>query len=131
MRLVDSDLFNICERVKEVHPSLSIIELEDQTAHSFAIMESCEDGIERLIFKVAELDGRVIERLQQIMHKPLSERMDELERDEHRLKEEAEEEAFEELYEGLGKQMPLELERSGFIQRNVSFAKKGVTRGKG
>jgi hypothetical protein len=128
---VEADLYNICERVKEISDRLHIILLTHDDKHSFAIMEHCDDGVERLVFKVADLDARVLKRLRELMAQPLAERVAAIERDQRRFVEQEQEREFEELYERLGGPMWSELERCGFIQRPVSYPKAGVaTRGK-
>lgn len=127
--LVDGDLYDVCKRIGEVDERLFILLLDDGDAYAYAIMERCPDGWDRLVFKVKQLDGRVIERLRGLMAVPLNERLKTLEAEEHRLKEEAEQEAFEELYERLGGPMWTELERTGFSQRPISYPKRGVTNG--
>lgn len=128
---VDGDMFNICERIKEISPSLSIVLLEKDNQFAYAIMEHCVDGVERLVFKVKELDNRVCEKLRRLMSMPLSERVTEIEKQEHRLEAERLDEESSELYERFGRPMWTQLEHDGFIQRGVSYPKRGVTGGKG
>lgn len=131
-RMVESDVYGICERVAEISPRLKVVVLEGQE-HPFAIMESCDDGVERLVFKVRELDNRVVEKLRRIMAMPLSERLRQIERDERRFKEQERERELEELYERVGRPMWTLLDRCGFLEapRGVSYPKAGVaTRGR-
>lgn len=123
---VESDMYAICERVREISPRLFIVLIADSRSHAYAIMEQCEDGVDRLIFRVKELDGRVLNRLREILAMPLQERLAKLEKDEYRHREEAAEHQFEELYERLGRPMWAQLEHDGFIQRNRSYPKRGV-----
>lgn len=123
---VDSDMFNICERVKEISPNLYIILVTDSTDHSFVIMEQAKDGVDYLVFRVSKLDGRVLDKLKYLMAHPLSERLMILEKEEYRLEEERKEREFEELYERVGRPMWTQLEHDGFIQRKTSYPKRGV-----
>lgn len=130
---VESDLYSICERVKEISESLHIVLLKgDPRGMNFAIMERCEDGVARLIYKVKELDARVLERLRYLMAVPFEQRFEQVEKDNHRWEQAQHEEQLEDLYERLGRPMWTELERCGFIDgRPVSYPKAGVaTRGR-
>jgi len=124
---VDGDLYRICDRMREVDQSLYAVQLSDDQRYAYAIMEDCEDGVQRLIFKVKELDGRVIEKLRYLMARPLHERLTEIEAMHHRLEADRKENELDELYEKLGRPMWTQLEHDGFIQRGVSYPKLGVT----
>lgn len=123
---VSSDVYGICDRISQVSRRLYIILVTDSKSHTFIIMEKCEDGQDRLVFRVKELDGRVIKRLEEMMSLPLEVRIAKLEKDAYRYREEAEEAAFEELYDRLGGPMWSQLEHDGFIQRNKSYPKRGI-----
>lgn len=124
--MIDGDMYEICKRIEEVSDRLFIIDLQHDDKHTYAIMERCDDGVERLVYKVKELDGRVITKLQKMMKKTLSERYEALEREEHRLNEQAREDELDRLYEEVGAPMLTELEKCGFIQRGISYPKLGV-----
>jgi hypothetical protein len=135
-RHVTADMYHIAERIGEINPNLFILELERETQEGskfgFAIMEHCQDGVDRLVFRAAKagtkekdgigLDGRVLERLRYIMSVPLHERIAICDRDREKWEKEQQEKASEELYERMGGLMHIELERTGFIQRPVSYA---------
>lgn len=125
---VEGDVYNICERIREVSERLTVVPLvNDPNGHNYCIAERCEDGVERTIVKVYELDQRVVTHLLKLMAKPLSERLAELERTERRLEEQEKENQLDDLYERLGRPMWTELERCGFIeQRPVSYPKRGI-----
>lgn len=125
---VSSDLYDICNRIKAISPRLYVILIDFGThkGYNYAVMEHCEDNVDRLVFRCEELDDRVLKRLRHLMALPLDVRLVELEKEETRKNEELEENAFEELYERFGRPMWTELERCGFIQRRTSYAKRGV-----
>lgn len=130
-RFVEGDVFNIAERVKEVDPSLHIVQL-DSREYPYAVMEHCQDGVERLVFKCKALDNRVVERLRYLMARPFDERFAELEREEFKFEQDRKEAELERLYHELGDPMRYQLERDGFItSRGKSYAKRGVTGNKG
>lgn len=128
---VDTDLYGICEEMKKIDPNLYVLVLDDGTKYGFAIMEHCKDGVERLVFKVRELDQRVLKKLADIMSVPLRVRIRQLERANHRFEEQERERDLEELYERMGRPMWTQLEHDGFVQRGVSYPKRGVTGGRG
>ena len=129
VKMVDSDVYNICDRIREISDRLYIVVASRPDEYCFVIMESCDDGVDRMVYKLKELDGRVIERLREMMAVPLGERLRRLEIEEHKFNEERREEDLEELYERLGRPMWTELERCGFIDgRGVSYPKRGPKR---
>lgn len=130
-RFVESDLFDVCKRMSAISRRLYAVEMEEGTDHGYAVMEVCDDGVHRLVFRAKELDGRVIERLQRLMSMPLDERVLECERAQYKLEAEQKENQLDELYERMGRPMLTELDRCGFIDRPVSYPKTGVTGGRG
>lgn len=134
---VDNDMYGICERVREISPSLKIIFQTQDDLWQYVIMEHCEDGVERLVMKVGpqhdikELDGRVITRLQRMRKLPLKERIARFDADAKKRRAKADAENMEKLYEDVGAPMLHELYRNGFADKPVSIAKAGVaTHGK-
>lgn len=128
---IDSDVFNICERVKELDPRLTIhaydppVHVGDKT-YNYGISEQCDDGVERLVYRVEALDGRIIEHLQYLLHVPFERRFAIAERLADAAEEERKEADLDELYETMGRPMLTQLEHDGFIQRPRSYAKRGV-----
>lgn len=125
---VTNDMYDIAKRIKEVDPSLCIQLLDPPVTfgadvYNFAIVELCKDGEERLVYRTAELDGRVPEYLQYLLKVPFAKRFAEAERIEQKHKDDAHEESLDKLYEEMGGPMEIQLERCGFTQRPISFAK--------
>jgi hypothetical protein len=127
VRYIEHDLYDICRRIQELSPNLFVIELEEGDTAAFAIMEHCRDGVERLVYKVAELDGRVVERLRYLMNVTLLERMEIAAREEHQFEEDRKEEELERLYETLGGPMHTQMVHDGFSLGNKSYPKAGVS----
>jgi len=125
--MVESDMYDICNRVKDISPNLFIVFLQNGDDYQYAIMEDCKDGMERLVYKVRELDGRVIEKLQYLMKVPLNDRLEQLEKEEHKLKHDAKEDELNELYERMGAPMQHQLIKDGFADRR-SFYRKDPNR---
>lgn len=128
IRHIDSDLFDVCKRVGEISERLYIVELSEGQEYAFVVMERCEDNVDRRVFKVAELDGRVLDKLRYLMARPLPERLAEIERMEGKFEADRREEEVEGLYERLGAPMLPLLDRLGFLgaPRGTSYPKLGV-----
>lgn len=130
-------MYGICRRIKEEIEGgdrLKIIMLSNPHTgeYDYTIMETCDDGVERLVLKcgpghrINALDGRVIEKLKWMLKKPLQARIDEFEAWEDEVKAAQRELEKEELYERIGRPMLTDLEKCGFITRPVSYPKKGI-----
>lgn len=133
-RPVTSDMYSICERIKEVSSSLYLIELHGGDEFQYAVMESCSDQIERLVFKVKRdaLNGAVIEKLRRLLAMPLTERLKKLEAEEFKHEADRKEEEFERLYENLGRPLLHQMQHDGFATTQaVSYPKRGVVGAKG
>lgn len=115
--IIDGDLYNICERIKEVDPRLFIVVLDkqDNDEYSFAIMEHCDDGWDRLVWRVKELDQRVLKKAEYLRKVPFERRLEEAEAMEARMKAEEDEASFNDLYERLGRPMRRQLIHDGFV----------------
>lgn len=129
---VDSDLYAMCERVREISDRLHINLILHKGDHAYVIFERCEDGHDRKVFMVKDLDARILPRLRKAMSVPLAERLEIALREQDEHKRQMHEDQLEELYERMGRLMWYRFERDGFIdQRPVSFPKAGVaTRGR-
>lgn len=131
-RFVESDVFDIVNRIKAIDENLYVLELHEGDRAAFAIMERSRDGVERLVMKVDELDGRVVDHLRYLDAVPLQHRLAVAEADIAKHEAGQKENELEELYENLGRDMWQQLEHDGFTgSRGVSFAKRGVTGGRG
>jgi hypothetical protein len=135
-KLVDSDMYNICDRVKELSPNLYIYLIEPAQhfagrVYNFAVCEMCEDGVERLVKRYEHLDGRIIKELQYLLHVPFAERFAAAEALEKKREDEQREAQLDVLTEKIGLPMWGDLERTGFITRPVSYPKRGVAGGRG
>jgi len=128
---IHSDVFNICKYLKEIDDSLYVVLLTGDEKFAWAIMEDCKDGLQRLVFKVADLDARVLDRLRKIMALPLKERIARIDAEHKKLEEVQKEYKKDEAVENIALPMYTELEKTGFLQRPVSYPKRGVTGGKG
>lgn len=131
---VESDLYNICDRIRELHPALFIVlhQVPGREPY-FTVMEHCPDGVDRVtIPRVDELDARVLERIRYFLHVPVEKRLEEFDREEAAAKAAEKEQELDELYENLGLPMQHQMKRDGFSDPGgMSVSKAGVsTRGK-
>lgn len=133
--VVDSDVYNICDRVKEISPRLHIVVADPPRpdGKNFIVMEESKPGDWMCVARYEALDDRVIKHLQELRAVPLQDRLAKLEKEEAEWEKKSQEDAADELYERMGGPMWTQLEKDGFVDsRGVSYAKKGVTHsGKG
>lgn len=129
---IDSDVFDICGRLAEVDASLYVLVIQGRPGTDFFIMENCGDGVQRMIFRVGDdweidaLDNRVINKCRMLMTLPLNLRVAAIQREIDKREAARHEQSLEELYETVGRPMWTQLEKSGFIQRPVSYPTIGV-----
>ena len=126
--MVTSDVYNICERLRELNARLFVHYLEDTMTGegAYCIMELTTEG-EKLVFKVRELDARVVEEVRYLLHVPFAERFAASQRLLDKREAEQKEEELDQLYEDLGRQMWYQFEHDGFIEhRGTSYPKRGI-----
>jgi hypothetical protein len=128
---VESDVYHICDRIKEIDSRLRICVLEPPVefagkTYNFSVVELCPDGVERLVYRTEALDARIVEHLQYLLRVPFDKRFAEAERIEAKHEAEQKQRDFEEYYERVGRPMMTDLERCGFITRGISYPKRGV-----
>lgn len=131
IKLVESDMFDICERLYELDRNLYVYELDPPVPlgsklYRYAICEMCADRVERLVMRVEALDARVITELERMLRVPFEHRFAEAERQEAADECARKESELNELADKIGLPMLPDLERTGFIQRSVSYPKRGV-----
>jgi hypothetical protein len=71
--VVEGDVFNICERIKDIHPDLFVV-LQEGHDRPWVVMERCTDGVERMVSRYEELDARILEDLRYMLAVPFEER---------------------------------------------------------
>lgn len=123
---IDSDVYSICDRIKQISPNLHINVFADGEVTKFVITEDCIDGVNRLVKKFDSLDARMITELEKMMALPLQSRLTETERQIEIDERKREEERSEQLWEDMGQQMLHQLHKDGFTDHNPkSFPKSG------
>ena len=76
---ITSDVYNICQRVKELDPNLLIV-VHPKHPQPYVVMERGPDHVDRFVARFEELDDRVIQRLQHMLAVPLEHRIAEIDR---------------------------------------------------
>lgn len=126
------DVYMVCERIKDKFGDrVYIVVMDDGSNYCFTAMERCDDGTDLMIKKYTELTPAIIDDLDFMLRIDLKQRIRILEAENDKWEKDWHEAAAERQYEEIGRPMWTELERSGFIQRPVSYPKAGVSGGKG
>lgn len=129
--MIESDVFGVCERMKELDKNLFLYALDPPVefagkTYRFSVTEMCVDGVERLVQRFEELDARIDKKLAYMLHVPFEKRLAEAEQQEAKAEQQRKDDELTKLYEGVGRPMLTDLEKCGFIQRSVSYPKRGV-----
>lgn len=118
----EPDLYNICERLRELDEALSVIVMKDDAGGAaFAITERTRQGVEELVMRVGPgckidaLDARVIEHIEWIRRIPAAERAAQIEREIAAEARSREEQKSEKLYEDIGGSFYDNLFKCGFV----------------
>ena len=111
---IESDLYGICERLKEYDSAMSIVMLQQGDLVRWAIMERGPDGVERQVCRVKELDARVLDDVRKMAAIPLKERMRIIEAEIAEERRQRDIIADEELYEKIGGSFYDNLYKCGF-----------------
>lgn len=80
LQLVESDVFNICNRIKEIDPRL-VVRLRDGHAKPWVVLEITDDGIERWVAAYEELNASILDDLRYMAAVPLEDRVARVERE--------------------------------------------------
>ncbi len=73
LKMVESDVFNIAQRVKEIDPHLYIV-IHDGHPEPFVVMEHALDGTERMVSRYAALNQQILEDLRRMINVPFEQR---------------------------------------------------------
>ena len=73
VKTVEGDLYNVCNRIKEIDPNLYVV-LHDGQEKPFVVMENCLDGEQRMVKRYAQLDASILEDLQRMLRIPFAKR---------------------------------------------------------
>jgi hypothetical protein len=135
---ITSDIYSVCERLKELSPRLSLHWVEDSNPKArdqiaFVVTETYlnENGQpeEAVVWKSRKLTPEIVERCRYYMNVPMEKRYAAMVAEAEKIDAEREENEFQELYENLGRPMWTQLEHDGFVEtRGVSYPKTGVAK---
>lgn len=129
--MVEGDVYNICERIREIDPRLFIVQLESEDRCAYAIMEHCEDGVDRLVYKAFELDQRILAKMEYIRKVPFEQRFAAIEAEIEKEEAEQKERESEELFQKLGLPMQHQFAHDGFTDPwGASYAKRSTLSGR-
>lgn len=81
LSLVESDVYNVCNRIKEIDPNLTVL-LHDGHPEPWVVMELGPDGVERFVCRRAELEPSILDHLRYIRAVPFEDRLRKLEKEE-------------------------------------------------
>jgi hypothetical protein len=73
-RYVESDVFNICNRIKEIDSRLQLV-LQENHAQPWVVMEHCADGETRFVKRYEELTPQVLDDLRHMLTVPFEQRV--------------------------------------------------------
>jgi len=73
-RVVENDVYNICERIAEIDKNLFVV-LHPDHDEPFVVMEMCGDGEARFVKRYAELHPGILEDLRYMLAVPLDVRL--------------------------------------------------------
>ena len=79
IKLVEHDVYNICNRVKELDPNLYIV-LHQGHDRPWVVMEHCRDNVDRFVSRYKELTPQIIDDLHYMLAVPFEKRLEEAER---------------------------------------------------
>lgn len=129
-RFVENDVFHVADRLRDIDPTLNIVQLEGHKGKDvqWLVTEECIDGVVRPVGHFDACDNRMVQRVQYILSVPFSERLRIAEAENAKHEAEAREHESDELYERLGGPMLRQLDHDGFVPggRGTSYAKRGV-----
>ena len=77
VKMVESDVFNICQRIKDIDRSLYIVLHEDHE-RPWVVMEDCADGDQRMVSRYERLDASILDDLRYMLSVPFEKRFAEL-----------------------------------------------------
>ncbi len=133
---ITSDVYNVCGRLQELSPRLSLHWVEDSNPKAkdqiaFVVTETYTNAEgkteEAVVWKCRRLHPEIVETVRYFMNVPLERRFAAMEKAAERIEEQRKEDEFDELYENLGRPMWTQLEHDGFVEtRGISVPKRGV-----
>ena len=114
---VEGDVFNICERIRTEVPDGDrlFVVMHEEHPKPYVVMEKCDDGTERFVYRTDSLDARLLEKLRYFVNVPFEKRFEQAEKEEAKARAEFHEQELDDLWNGMGERMHHQLERDDFI----------------
>lgn len=78
---VEGDLYNICERIKEISPRLVLRFQENHPTHPWVVFENCVDGVQRYVSRYIAPDARILDDLRYMLTVPFKDRADKVQKE--------------------------------------------------
>ena len=79
LKMVDNDLYNICQRIKEVDKNLVLV-YHEKHKEPWVVIELCADGVERFVARYETCDAGILDNLRYMLAVPFDKRLAEIER---------------------------------------------------
>lgn len=124
--VVDADMYGICDRIKEIDDRLVIVASEHKDGIHFTVIEEEPNGNASMVCTVTELDERLLTRLRRMVAIPVAKRLEMIEEESQREREQQEKDHLEDTFEKFGQRAWWAMEKDGLIQRPKSYAKKSI-----
>lgn len=125
--MVESDVYDICNRVREIDPDLTIHVNPDGHRFKFSVQHVDKVGNEYFVCGADELDARLVDRIQYMLHVPFEKRYAEVSAYEDKLRADLDKQQWDKFYENMGQRMFRQLATDGFNNR-VHTAHKSAKR---
>lgn len=74
-RFVESDVYNVVNRIKEIDPRLYVV-LHEGEKRPWVVMEQCADGEVRFVTRYEELSPKILDDLRHMLAVPFQARID-------------------------------------------------------
>lgn len=119
-RMVQQDVFNICNRIKEIDPNLYVV-VHEGHPEPFVVMEQGRDGNVYFVSRYDHLEADILEDLQRMLRTPFKDRFNALAK-----KVDAENEANENAWmESEGHERFIHDFKKALVESNISDAIQG------
>ncbi len=79
-RYVESDVYSVVNRMKEIDPNLYVVLHEDHD-YPWVVMEHCRDGEVRFVKRYKELTPAILDDLRRMIAVPFQQRIEEMQRE--------------------------------------------------
>lgn len=78
-RFVEHDVYNVCQRIKEIDSRLQVV-LQEGHKMPWVVMENCADGNCRMVKRYEELSPAILDDLRRMLAIPFEKRIEEMQK---------------------------------------------------